>query len=237
MGRFVKSVTIKSERSTIVPMEPQARSQFLQLPVNLPLYGRNQKIGNLTAIGSARIDLAIGNSAQSLDSMQASHFSNARNQTRSFLRLLTTADEDAIPARNARPSVAKNTTDAIRQKPLIDKPTLQSLSLEKTTVTDTDLHLLKGLPLLKSIDLNTARATDIGMNHIRKLITLETLGLSDTPVTDAGLSQLANLSNLKSLLLDGSRISNIGLRHLKRLTNLETLSLSGSAISDQGSAI
>lgn len=151
-----------------------------------------------------------------------------------LLRLLKTANEDAIPAHNAKPSVTKNTTDAILQKLLVDKPTLQSLSLENTTVTDTDLHLLKGLPSLKNIDLNAAQATDIGMIHIGKLITLETLDLSDTPVTDAGLAHLANLTNLKSLLLDGSRISNKGLRHLKRLTNLETLSLSGPAISDQG---
>ena len=64
----------------------------------------------------------------------------------------------------------------------------------------------------------------------------ETLDLNSTKVTDAGLEHLKGLTNLKHLGLNHTQIGDTGLGHLKGMTKLDTLILSNTKVTAQGIA-
>ena len=81
------------------------------------------------------------------------------------------------------------------------------LNLVNSDVTDEDLKLLDGIPILG-------------------------LKLANTKITDKGLAELAKNQALVELYLDGTNITDAGVKHLANLPRLEMLTLSGTAITD-----
>jgi len=71
---------------------------------------------------------------------------------------------------------------------------LRTVVLISSPVTDADLASLKGLPHLRSLDLNAdSKLTDAGLvnlRDLRNLNQLEMLDLSNTQVTDTGVAKL-----------------------------------------------
>lgn len=138
-------------------------------------------------------------------------------------------------------------------------PTLRTLSLEYTPVTDAGLVHLKRLPNLQSLDLsqNDHPFTDAGIQHLAGMVTLESLDLEGSQITDVGMKNLRGLHRLRDLWLFGvftdsgleniegltsitqlwvssPNISDAGLKHLARLSRLELLSLVNTPINGSG---
>lgn len=129
------------------------------------------------------------------------------------------------------------------------------VNFERAPVTDAGLDCLKGLPHLRSLNLNHTSVTDAGLEHLKGLTNLQVLDLFDTAVTgvglkhrtslhhldlgltkvtDAGLESLKPLTQLQFLNLDGTQVTDSGLEHLKGLTNLHWVLLGGIKVSREG---
>ena len=145
--------------------------------------------------------------------------------------------------------------------------------LGRTTITDDDLAALESVPTLETLDISDTRITDAGLRHIAMLRNLKSLSLTngattwtahhrtsngyilstvisfqdsrgrtveardDVPsyqprITDAGLGYLGTLTNLESLDLEGTGIAKLrDLSHLKYL-NVRGTNVSEAAISE-----
>ncbi len=105
-------------------------------------------------------------------------------------------------------------------------------------VGDDAMKVLGQLPSLRSVGLRLTKVTDAGLAELAKCPTLTYLGLAGTRVTDAGLASLEQLSNLDSLQLgvynEGAKITDDGLKIIGKLKNLKSLDLSGTKVSDKG---
>jgi hypothetical protein len=74
-------------------------------------------------------------------------------------------------------------------------------------VTDQTLESLRGLKLLKELDLNDTQVTDAGLIVLRDLPTLERLRLARTKVTDKGFREaLFDKDSLMQLDLQGTQV-------------------------------
>ncbi len=62
-------------------------------------------------------------------------------------------------------------------------PTLRSLGLNHTNVTDDDLSLFQGHPTLRALQLSHTEVTDAGMRHLQKIPHLSGLRLSHVNVS------------------------------------------------------
>jgi hypothetical protein len=110
---------------------------------------------------------------------------------------------------------------------------LQMLLLYKTGVTDKGLEHLAGLRSLRSLELNEDGIADAGMAVLKDLPVLEYLDL-DTATTDAGFKHLGQLPSLRWLRIRTGRIHGPGLAELAHLPRLERLCIWGtSEITDQ----
>ncbi len=113
--------------------------------------------------------------------------------------------------------------------------TLEVLGLTGPQVDDVGLaFLLREFPSLRSIWLTETSVSDAGLFHLKGRINLYTLYLKRNNVGDAGLAHLAGLTNLLDLSLTETKVSDVGLVHLKGLTKLQTLDLSYTKVSDEG---
>jgi Leucine-rich repeat (LRR) protein len=91
-------------------------------------------------------------------------------------------------------------------------------------------------PTAPGLDLSYRKVTDVGLEHLKRLVKLKLLFLSGTPVTDAGLEHLNGLVQLKWLYLEGTPVTDGGLEHLKGLRELEELDLRNTQVTDAGIA-
>ncbi|WP_367872564.1 c-type cytochrome domain-containing protein [Luteolibacter sp. Populi] len=94
-------------------------------------------------------------------------------------------------------------------------PSLVSLDLSSSTVTDSGTKLLKNAAELKSLRLSETGVTDAGLDVLAALPKLESLNLYGTQVTNGGVLKLAGLSNLKKLYLWQTKVDDAGLQALK----------------------
>lgn len=117
---------------------------------------------------------------------------------------------------------------------LADKPQIESLYLNNSTLTDNDLAHLVNLLHLNLLNVTGTKITDDGLVHIGAMPGLEILRLGRTKITDAGLSHLMGLQKLWVLGLEGTSITDAGLVHLLGLSKLDCLDLSNTAITDAG---
>jgi hypothetical protein len=138
-------------------------------------------------------------------------------------------------------------------------PTLRSLDLSLTRITDhgmqqlktapniTDLNLyyaelvtdegiaaIKGWKHLKRVNLRGTHITDTALEHLAAIETLESIDVGFAQVTDVGPDRLAGLPHLKELTLGGNKLTDIGLQPLRHLQGLTYLDLSGLQRADSG---
>lgn len=111
---------------------------------------------------------------------------------------------------------------------------LDSLSLNRTGVTDEMVKGFASLQGLRYLDLGETRVTDMTLKELGKLAGLERLVLRKTMVTDAGMKELRGLQHLLVLDLAGTKVSDTGLKELSALTSLQVLLLTDTAVTDAG---
>lgn len=108
----------------------------------------------------------------------------------------------------------------------------KDVDLSDQPVTDADLASLK--PSIESLNLTNTRITDAGLKHLAGLKKLRKIFLDGTRVTGKGLPHLAGLSSLVLLSLSGTKVNDAALAHLKGL-RLECLTLDDArAVTDAG---
>ena len=136
-------------------------------------------------------------------------------------------------------------------------PKLETVSLDRSSITDaalghlkylvhlreldlsgaeklngTGLAALKGLTNLAKLDFFGSGVDDNGMKGVLSLGRLKSLNLFGTKVTGAGLAQIAELSELAQLDLTGIEVSNAQLAPISKLAKLRTLCLDFTPITD-----
>jgi Leucine-rich repeat (LRR) protein len=118
-------------------------------------------------------------------------------------------------------------------KPLSRLTGLKMLSLSLTGVTDKGMEHLRSLRSLRSLELMEHRVGDAGSAVLKDLPALEYLDL-DTATTDAGLKDLGQLPKLRWLRVRTGKIRGPGLAELANLPRLERLCLWGeTGLTDQ----
>ncbi|XP_066572316.1 uncharacterized protein LOC136762205 [Amia ocellicauda] len=138
-------------------------------------------------------------------------------------------------------------------------PQLRLLSLKHTKVSD--VSALAELPSLQTLHLDGTRVTEGSLQHLAAHPSLSTLSLAGIPVadgnhaleivsglrltqltlpgrhsvTDSGLVFLSHLALLSELdLTDYTHVTDLGTAHLATMTRLKKLSLSNTLVSDAG---
>src|SRR5947208_12784977 len=98
-------------------------------------------------------------------------------------------------------------TDADLDK-LVRLPTLESINLAYTKITDEGLERLAPLKNVKVLDLYYAEAvTDLGIAHLKHWRNLEHLNVRGTKVTSSLFEHIAKMSRLKFLDVGHSRVN------------------------------
>ncbi len=116
-------------------------------------------------------------------------------------------------------------------------PLLQHLVLANTTTHDDDLSYLAGLPSLDSLDLSGTQITDTGLKSINS-IRLRALDLSKTKISDAGLKRLCDNygvgGNIAVLSLSRTDITDAGVQFLGQMKRLRELRVDETKMTNQG---
>jgi hypothetical protein len=103
-----------------------------------------------------------------------------------------------------------------------------------TTFGDSWLERLKGLPHLRSLNLENTDVKGPGLVFVGTLSTLESLNLTLCPVTDEPLAPIGELTRLKVMGLASTRVTGTGFRSLQNLKSLENLNLHCAPVNDAG---
>lgn len=119
-------------------------------------------------------------------------------------------------------------------KPLKYLPSLRSLCLEGSHVSDAGLVVVESLPALEDLYVGHTAITDAAMPHLLSRTSLRAFAINDTQITDRGMEQLKKLTGLERLYLRRTSITDDGLRSLQGLTTLRGLELTGTQITDDG---
>jgi len=112
--------------------------------------------------------------------------------------------------------------------------TVQQINLPGPAIDATSLENLRGLPSLHTLELGTTPLTDSGFKTLAGLPlakTLESLAIRLSELTDSGLDQLVAFPNLKHLSVKG-QFTPEGLAKIRNLSNLRELALGGSDLTD-----
>ncbi len=120
---------------------------------------------------------------------------------------------------------------------LAAKSKLKRLELGFSSVSDSDLAAIAGLPAVEWLDVSKTFAerhqkpsvTDNGIKSLSTWKSLRTLKLHGQPITDDGLKHLQNLPNLRRLQLGATHVTGSG---LEALTNIEWIRLDATPVSD-----
>jgi hypothetical protein len=119
--------------------------------------------------------------------------------------------------------------------PLLRKlPDLSELTIQTPKMDDAGMNMLEGLPKLARLNLYSAAVTDAGVMVLKTLPSLRYLPIGGTKITDAGLVRIAELSKLEYLGLRGDNITDAGLTSLRGHPRLNTLNLSETRVTDAG---
>ena len=127
-------------------------------------------------------------------------------------------------------SISLILTHRTRTSPLELLPTIRSLNLASTRITDSGLQQVGRLRRLDWLSLENTGVTDHGLIHLRHLRFLECLNLDKTRIEGPGLNYLRGLDRLNILALRDGPLRDGGLENLTRLPRLWVLYTSGSRI-------
>ncbi len=101
---------------------------------------------------------------------------------------------------------------------------LESIEIQSDKITNAGIDCLRGLRNVKKLTLNCPRLTDDGLKALSGMERLEELKVTSNRVLGPGLKHLAGLSSLRSLSLC-CPVTSDALGPLGRLVNLETLNV------------
>ncbi len=118
----------------------------------------------------------------------------------------------------------------------LNLPGLKHLLLSGTNVTDAALTDLSAFTALEGLQIEgqSAKITDSGLAHLKRLTHLEVLNIAGSGVTDAGVGNLQSFKKLRWLNLDRTAMGDEGLRQLCELNSVRWLSLRGTNVTDDG---
>ena len=106
--------------------------------------------------------------------------------------------------------------------------------LKKWTGDKDAMQLLKNVPNLQVVYIDSNQVNDAALAPLKDLAGLSALTIMSPQVTDAALKNLKSLSGLTMLFLTSSKVSDKGLVQLKGLKNLQVLALSRTEVTDAG---
>ncbi|UCD51843.1 MAG: hypothetical protein JSW27_04250 [Phycisphaerales bacterium] len=105
---------------------------------------------------------------------------------------------------------------------------LRALELREFSLRNAGLAVLRGLPALEYLDLETA-TTDVGLKHLAQVPNLRWLRLRMGRIRGRGLAELAHAPRLERLCLWGEKgVTDRHVSYLEGLTHLRSLTLWGS---------
>lgn len=125
-----------------------------------------------------------------------------------------------------RSSISDTSLRAIRGVPL------ESLSLEGTAITDAGIAHAGGMNQLKHLNLAITRVTGRCLESLRELANLEDLNLQHTNLEDADVSVLQTLGLLRAVWLGGSRIPQSEVLTFRGITSIEFMELGQLSITE-----
>jgi len=126
--------------------------------------------------------------------------------------------------------------ERVKARGKLEKGWLRVVSFRQSSVTDRDLHVMRGIAYLKVLDLQGTETTDTGVAFLKNLPSLQELGLARTRISDAALVDLDRFPALRVLEVTGTAISDEGLRHLHSLTTLRKVDVTSTRVSAAGVA-
>jgi Leucine-rich repeat (LRR) protein len=106
--------------------------------------------------------------------------------------------------------------DAPKLEHLRNLTKLTYCGLGFTSVGDKQLHVVRGWPKLKRLELGT-EVTDAGLAEVAQLKQIETLVFMKSQITDAGVEQLLALPKLREVQISGCQLSDEMLARLFKL--------------------
>lgn len=98
---------------------------------------------------------------------------------------------------------------------------------------DMDASALRALPSLESVGLAHSGVSDLALDIISHHAMISDIDLSDTKISDDGLRKLVALP-LRIVRLSDTRIGDTGARHLSEIKTVEILNINGTKITDMG---
>lgn len=121
-------------------------------------------------------------------------------------------------------SLRNNLDDSVFSKLKTVLPSMVSMDLSSTAITDDSVKLLAAAKDLRMIRLSETKITDAALNTLADLKNLESVNLYGTRVTDAGVEKLKSLTQLKRLYLWQTDVSEGMITKLKEaLPELEII--------------
>ncbi|MEZ5948428.1 MAG: SUMF1/EgtB/PvdO family nonheme iron enzyme [Planctomycetaceae bacterium] len=123
-------------------------------------------------------------------------------------------------------------------KALAEHPTLRTLLVTSTSVTDVGVSALKN-PRLEHIELaNNSQITPAGLSALSHLVSLRGFNLDNVPtaVTDERISVLSQLPRLTYLQVSKTSLTDLCIPELSRLRNLQLLNINSTKITANGVA-
>lgn len=147
--------------------------------------------------------------------------------------------DQAARAQQAASLDALQERGAVAGPVAIDQPWVDvRFDLLGGSVTDADLALLDALePTLVSLNLGGTSITDEGVATLGRFSHLERLHLDRTATTDAGVEHLAGLSHLRYLNLYSTPVTDAALVTIARLPALEDVYLWQTGVSPEAAAL
>ncbi len=147
--------------------------------------------------------------------------------------------DDAARARQAAALDALRERGTVALPLAADEPWVEvRFDLLGDSVTDADLALLEPLgPTLVSLNLAGTSITDEGIAQLARFARLERLHLERTATTDAGVEHLAGLAQLRYLNLYNTAVTDAALVTIATLPALESVYLWQTGVSPQAAAL
>jgi hypothetical protein len=105
------------------------------------------------------------------------------------------------------------------------KLTFTAVSLRGNLNDQVFTKLKPVIPSMVTMDLSATAITDESVKLLASAESLRMIRLSETKISDASLDTLAKLKNLESINLYGTRVTDAGVQKLKSLTQLKRLYL------------
>jgi len=147
--------------------------------------------------------------------------------------------DDAARAQQAAALDALLERGAVAMPLAPDEPWVEvRFDLLGDSVTDADLALLEPIgPTLVSLNLAGTSITDEGVAQLGMFVRLERLHLERTATTDAGVEHLAGLAQLRYLNLYNTAVTDAALVTIANLPALESVYLWQTGVSPQAAAL